>query len=172
MSQPAHHAPARGEVPAAVVTPSAAGKGPVSYAIYRVARGHRNVAAAKLREIGLYAGQELLLMQLWDSGPQRQTELLRMMDIDASTLTRMVQRLESVGLLKRQADPADRRAFLIELTPAGQALRTEVERVWRELEEDTLVDLDAIERAELERLLNKLDARLSDPSIPRRKFEL
>ncbi|MBI0384032.1 MarR family transcriptional regulator, partial [Streptomyces albiflaviniger] len=54
---------------ATVPVPTAAGGGPVSHAIFRLARLHRMLAGQLLRRIGLHPGQELVMMHLWELGP-------------------------------------------------------------------------------------------------------
>src|ERR671916_40196 len=99
-------------------SPSAAASGPVSHAIARVALLHRQHARQLLRQIGLYPGQELMMMHLWDSGPQRQSDLATVFDTDSASMTRSVQRLERAGFVRRRPDPTDRRATPVQPTPA------------------------------------------------------
>ncbi|MGW1103505.1 MarR family winged helix-turn-helix transcriptional regulator [Streptomyces sp. NPDC002540] len=146
--------------PACTDLPSAALGGPVSHAVSRVARLHRIAAGKLLKGLGLYPGQEFLMMYLWDAGAVRQSELIKTMDLDPSTVTKMLQRLEQTGHVRRSPDPDDRRAVLVEATDDSCALHTAVERAWTNLEEHTLAGLDAAEREELARLLGKVEANL------------
>ncbi|MFJ4339849.1 MarR family winged helix-turn-helix transcriptional regulator [Streptomyces sp. NPDC088915] len=127
--------------------------GPVGHALARVARMHRIAMGRRLRELGLYPGQELMMMRLWDCGPVRQSELIQSLGLDPSTVTKMLQRLEQSGHVRRGPDPADRRAVLVEATEKGQALRAGVEDAWRDLEARSLDGLSAADGAELSRLL-------------------
>ena len=113
-----------------VPLPAAAASGPISHAIFRVARLHRMIAGHLLREVGLHPGQELVMMHLWQTGPQRQVDLVRVLDSDAATMTRTIRRLEHAGFVRRVATPADKRAYLIEPTPASIPLRQRVEGIW------------------------------------------
>lgn len=140
--------------------PGAAMGGPVSHAVSRVARLHRNAAGKLLRGLGLYPGQEFLLMHLWDTGAVRQAELIKAMDLDPSTVTKMLQRLEQTGHVRRRPDPDDRRAVLVEATVESCALRTDVCDAWSSLEEHTLAGLEPAERTELIRLLAKVEENL------------
>jgi DNA-binding MarR family transcriptional regulator len=58
------------------------------------------------------------------------------MGVEPMTLSTFVDRLEGAGLLKRSVDPADRRARLVELTPAGEMLLPRVRaigaQIWAE----------------------------------------
>ncbi|WP_338675782.1 MarR family winged helix-turn-helix transcriptional regulator [Streptomyces sp. SCSIO 30461] len=140
--------------------PLAARSGPVTHAVTRVARLHRMAAGKLLRQVGLYPGQEAVMMLLWQKGPVRQSELIKICELDPSTITKMLQRLEQSGHVRRRPDPADRRAVLVEATETSCALFTDVNRAWRELEEHTLAGLDPTERAELGRLLAKVEENL------------
>ncbi|MEU6881188.1 MarR family winged helix-turn-helix transcriptional regulator [Streptomyces sp. NPDC046712] len=140
--------------------PSTAQGGPVSHAIARVARLHRIAAGRLLKEVGLYPGQEFLMMCLWDCGPVRQSELIKAMGLDPSTVTKMLQRLEQSGYVRRSPDPADRRAVLVEAADGDGALRAGVADAWTGLEEHTLAGLAPAERAELVRLLAKVEGNL------------
>ena len=135
--------------------PTTAAGGPVSHAIFRVARLHRMLAGSLLRRTGLYPGQELVMMHLWDHGAQRQADLVRILDSDAATMTRTVQRLERAGFVRRRPDPTDARAWLIEPTPASKHLREEIEDIWRQLEQATV---DSLTPAQQRATLSTLEA--------------
>jgi MarR family transcriptional regulator, organic hydroperoxide resistance regulator len=130
-------------------SPSAAASGPVSHAIARVALLHRLRARQLLRQIGLYPGQELMMMHLWDTGAQRQSDLATLFDTDSASMTRSVQRLERAGFVRRRPDPTDRRATLVEPTTASNGLRERVERTWAELEAWTVENLTPEQRDHL-----------------------
>ncbi|WP_262699524.1 MULTISPECIES: MarR family winged helix-turn-helix transcriptional regulator [Streptomyces] len=116
--------------------PTVAGA-PMSEALFRAARVHRIMAASLLRDTGLYPGQELLMMQLWEQGEQRQADLIKTLGLDPSTVTKMLQRLEQSGFVTRSPSPTDRRAVVVNTTRAGQALRDRVLQAWRDLESVT-----------------------------------
>lgn len=107
---------------------------PVSHAIFRIARLHKTLAGQLLRQVGLYPNQELVMMRLWTEGPQRQVDLVRMLESEAPTMTRTIQRLEKAGLVRTSRSPDDRRAILVEATAESEALRHEVEQAWATLE--------------------------------------
>jgi DNA-binding MarR family transcriptional regulator len=158
--------PAAGKEPAgtgqaaSVPVPAAASGGPISHAIFRLARLHRMLAGQLLRRIGLHPGQELVMMHLWELGPQRQIDLVRLMDSDAATMTRTVQRLEQAGFVRRRPSPTDKRASLIEPTAASHALRREVEQSWSQLEDLVAAGLTADERTTALHTLEHLEQNL------------
>ncbi len=152
---------ATGQNPTSVPVPEVAENGRISHAIFRVARLHRLLASQLLRQAGLHPGQEMVMMYLWDCGPQRLTDLCGVLGSDSPTMTRTVQRLERAGFVRRSPDPTDGRAVLVEPTAASQALRHEVERMWRELEEATLGDMGEDQQAETLRVLGLLECNLA-----------
>ncbi|MCU7821036.1 MarR family winged helix-turn-helix transcriptional regulator [Kitasatospora sp. DSM 101779] len=145
-----------------VPVPAAAAGGPISHAIFRLARLHRMLAGQLLRRIGLHPGQELVMMHLWELGPQRQADLVRLLDSDAATMTRTVQRLEQAGFVRRRPSPTDRRASLVEPTAASHALRREVEQSWSQLEGLVTAGLTADECTAALHTLERLERNLAE----------
>jgi len=138
-----------------------AGLTPLSGAIFRTARAQRLVAGKVLRDTGLYPGQELLMMQLWESGEQRQADLITSLGLDPSTVTKMLQRLEQAGFLSRRPSDQDRRAVMVRPTRAGLAMRTQVMQAWRDLEVAASAGLTSEEYDEVLRLLARIELNLA-----------
>ncbi|GAA3151342.1 hypothetical protein GCM10010466_48040 [Planomonospora alba] len=99
----------------------------------QASRGHRVLLASLLAEIDLYPGQDRALYMLWEHGPQSQNALARLLGIDVSTMTKMLQRLERSGFVSRSPSPVNRRISIVSTTPAGDALRPALDRVGTEL---------------------------------------
>jgi DNA-binding MarR family transcriptional regulator len=128
----------------------------ISLWISAVARAHRQHAGALLHGLGLSAGQELLLMLLWDKEPCTQAELTREMAIEPPTTSKMLSRLERAGLIARKRSESDRRTVLVTLTEAGRALEGPVNAAWRTLEQDTVEALTPEEQDTLLVLLGRV----------------
>lgn len=107
------------------------------------------------------------MMHLWDHGAQRQTDLIKVLDSDAATMTRTVQRLERAGFVRRRPDLTDARASLIEATPASRHLRAQIDDIWRQLEQLTVDTLSPAQRraalSALEALERNLISSTSEP---------
>ncbi|MHA7264392.1 MarR family winged helix-turn-helix transcriptional regulator [Arthrobacter sp. TMN-37] len=136
--------------------PSTARNFPVGWAIFSLARSHRALAASTLSDLGLFPGQELILMQLWDEDGQSQKALGQTQRLDHSTIAKSVRRLEAAGLVRREKSSVDGRVTLVFLTDAGQALRDRTLRIWEELERKTVQSLTADEQAQLITLARKI----------------
>ncbi|WP_164700249.1 MarR family winged helix-turn-helix transcriptional regulator [Modestobacter sp. KNN46-3] len=141
---------------------SVAAVGPVSALIPAVARAHRTLAGTLLREVGLYPGQELLLMQLWEHEPRSPGELARALRVEPPTAVKAVSRLEDAGFVQRERSTDDRRVVLVSLTASGRALRARVEQIWAELERRTVGDLSQADRARLIELLGSISRNVGD----------
>jgi MarR family transcriptional regulator, organic hydroperoxide resistance regulator len=147
--------------PVSIPVPAAALGGPISHSIFRVGRLHKMMAGNLLRGVGLHPGQELVMMYLWELGPQRQTDLIRLVDSDAATMTRTIRRLERAGFVRRSPVAGDKRAFLIEPTAASRALRPQVEQIWSQLEQIAVGGVSEREQQTILSVLEGLEARLT-----------
>ena len=101
------------------------------------------------------------MMYLWELGSLRQADLVRLLDSDAATMTRMIQRLEHAGFVRRSPSADDKRAFLIEPTAASHALRPQVEQMWKQLEEIAVGGASKQEQQTIRRVLEGLEERLT-----------
>ena len=83
---------------------------------------------ARVREmdVGLTGRQATALWMAKD--PLSMGELSTQLACDPSSATGIVDRLERKGLVRRVADPVDRRAKRVELTPEGKTLRRRIEQ--------------------------------------------
>jgi DNA-binding MarR family transcriptional regulator len=133
----------------------------VSQALFRAGRLYHLLTWQLLRTAGLHLGQELIMMRLWEDGPQRAADLIRLLGTDAATMTRSVQRLERAGFVRRTPCPTDRRAIIIEPTQASQALRGQVEAIWPRLEELCTSGFTDEQRRHANELLTMIEQNLA-----------
>jgi DNA-binding MarR family transcriptional regulator len=90
---------------------------------------------AALREHGLSQGEAHVLAQLASSAPVTIAQLHRGLAHKRSTLTSILDRLTTRGLVTRQVGAADRRTFVITLTALGRRIARQVHRHLLALEE-------------------------------------
>jgi len=121
--------------------------------IGRISRAHRNRALAALSSLGLHPVQELILLQLWEEEGITQSQIAERLGIEAPTVTKILQRLERNGFVKRCQDEDDARISRVYLTPTSRGLEEPVVDIWHSLEERTLDGLTDTERMLLRRLL-------------------
>ncbi|WP_254777137.1 MarR family winged helix-turn-helix transcriptional regulator [Paenibacillus sp. yr247] len=97
---------------------------PLSFSLFALASSHRALATQLFREINLFPGQELILMQLFQQDQQSQNRLSQTLRLDHSTVAKSVKRLEDAGLVIRRRSPEDGRVTLVSLTEAGRKLES------------------------------------------------
>ena len=118
------------------------------FSINDVARMIRTYADQKARQFGITRAQWVVLVRLDRLEGLNQSELADMLDLQPITLTRLLDRLSASGLIERRADPNDRRANRLYLTPAARPLLEQLGELGEELMTTALagVDRDSIER--------------------------
>lgn len=98
-----------------------------------------------------------LLVRLEAAEPERATDLAAYFGVGKATMSRQLRALEDLGLVAREPDPADGRAYLMRLTGEGRARFTRVRRARRDEYLAKLAAWDPGEIGELARLLHKLN---------------
>lgn len=93
------------------------------FALYSA--NHAMQAAYKplLDSVGLTYPQYLVLTLLWDQDDQPMSRIGAALQLESNTLTPMLKRMETAGLVTRNRDSRDERQLRLKLTAAGQALR-------------------------------------------------
>lgn len=86
----------------------------------------------------LSATDAWLLGRITDTGPVRLSHLADWQEVDRSTMTLQVRRLENMGLVSRATDPADGRAVLVRATRAGSARHRRTKETARAVYEQLL----------------------------------
>lgn len=117
----------------------------------------QDLYAETSRPLGLTPQQAHLLCVLL-GGPLGMTELSRMLSIERSSLTSMVDRLERRDLVSRIPNPTDRRAFQIELSSSGLALAHDAHNGFTERIDAMTTGLTAADRRTLATTLQKIVA--------------
>ena len=82
-----------------------------------------------LSALGLTYPQYVVLLVLWETDAIGVGELGERLYLDSGTLTPLLKRMESAGLLVRERAASDERRVIVTLTVAGRALRRKAERV-------------------------------------------
>jgi DNA-binding MarR family transcriptional regulator len=62
------------------------------------------------------------MLALWEREARSVSELAELLALDPGTLSPLLRRLETSGLVDRRRDPADERVLQVTLTDAGRAL--------------------------------------------------
>jgi len=133
----------------------------MDFLLAQICRLHHARAYTLLEELGLYRGQPPMLFALWEQEGLTHSELAARLHVTPATITKMIQRMERAGFVERREDPEDQRVSRVYLTAAGRAIRGDVQRVWRTLEEETFEGFSAEECRLLLRLFLQMRENLT-----------
>jgi DNA-binding MarR family transcriptional regulator len=101
----------------------------LGFLLHDVARLMRKRFEQNARELGLTRSQCSVLAHLARHDGIQQGTLAEILEVEPITLTRLVDRLEQMGLVARRAHPTDRRIRLLQLTDAARPLLDEIFRI-------------------------------------------
>lgn len=99
----------------------------IGYRVYSTQRALYRSLEASLAPFNLTPGQWNALNQLEEHGAMTQKQLAERLQKEPATIARSIERLVQRGLVKRTPSPSDRRANIVEVTPAASSLLSEIE---------------------------------------------
>jgi DNA-binding MarR family transcriptional regulator len=137
----------------------------VAWTWYRIEKVGRQFFAS----LGITDAQFNALMILWDYRDKglRQHELAALLVVNRASLGGVVDRLEDKGWVRRESDPADRRALFVRLTERGIAKLKEVRGPYYRLLAAAFGNADQNASADLILFNDELRKRLAALPSPR-----
>lgn len=111
---------------------------------------------AELQKVGVDIKIFANLMLLGQKDGINQREIGKQLNFPEYFTSRNVDALVDAGLAERRPDPNSRRSFLVFLTDAGRAKAEELPTIVRDVNDDVLKDLSAIEREQVMSILSKV----------------
>ena len=123
---------------------------------YLITRARRHDRVRTVAAVPLDRAAVMVLGQLAEAGPARPGELADRLGVEAPHVTRQVQRLQQAGYADRVPDPDDRRAQLIQLTPAGRAASDRIREAGTTGMQAALAHWPPQERHQLATLLHRM----------------
>lgn len=109
-----------------------------------------------LEPLGLTHPQYLVMLALWESSPRAVKDLGAVLQLDSATLSPLLKRLETNGLIERRRRDDDERNVDIALTDTGRALREQALTIPPAVVDALGVDLADLE--DLHRVLTRVNA--------------
>ena len=131
------------------------------FALYAATNAVTRAYREPLRKLGLTYPQYLAMVVLWELGTHTVKSLADTLQLDSSTLTPLLKRLEAAGWVSRTRDPGDERIVRIELTAVGKALRRPAAAIQKGVACRT--QLPQAEFIALRKQLHALTETLSEP---------
>lgn len=133
----------------------------LGFLVHDVARLLRRRFEQNARGSGLTRSQWQVLAYLAQNEGINQTGLADLLEVEPVTLGRIVDKLETQGLIERQPDTADRRAWILRLTPAARPVLTLVRNVGDRTRGEALAGVSEADTTRLLNTLQKLKANLT-----------
>lgn len=99
------------------------------FALYSASHAVTKTYKPLLDQLGLTYPQYLVMLVLWEHDAILVKEIGARLFLDSGTLTPLLKRLESNGLVERKRDPHDERQVRISLSSTGRQLRTRAAEV-------------------------------------------
>lgn len=116
----------------------------VCFALYAASRALTRLYRPLLDDLGLTYPQYLVMLVLWERDTVTVKGLGEALDLDSGTLSPLLKRLESTGLITRVRSAEDERSVIVQLTEDGVALRDRAQHVPRRLAEATGLERDEL----------------------------
>lgn len=110
----------------------------------------------ELEPLGLNVAQALVILFLADGRASTSAEMCRMLSHDAGAMTRIVDKLEELGFVRRVRKEHDRRAAHLELTKEGRSVHAQVTRVQVDVLNKLMRGFTKAEARTLEMLLKRI----------------
>jgi MarR family transcriptional regulator, organic hydroperoxide resistance regulator len=135
----------------------------VCFPLYAASNMLNRLYKPVLKKLGLTYPQYLVMLVLWELQPQSVGKLGDRLFLDSGTLTPLLKRMETAGLIKRIRDANDERRVLVHLTPKGIALKQQAAAVPTTLAAGLHLPLDDIEslRTQVQSLVSLLSSKLN-----------
>lgn len=132
-----------------------------------ITRSLRGGIDRRLEPMGLSQAQwrPLLMLHKYDA-PLTQTELARLLDIEAPSLVRLLDRLAEKNWIERRSTPGDRRVRQVFLTPSARRRIEQMLPAVREVKDGALAGLSAAEIAACLATLAKISDNLRGADSP------
>jgi MarR family transcriptional regulator for hemolysin len=128
------------------------------YTIDKSIRSYRVFAQKRLREKGfnITIDQWLILKVLMDHPGIMQQEVAEMVFKDNASITRIIEILEKSKYLKKKVNPNDRRKSILKITPSGEKVIQDVQKIVNENREMALIGISEKDLEITSKVLNQI----------------
>ncbi len=126
----------------------------------------RTLRADLLLDLGIYAGQDILLKSLANRDGQTMGDLANDLGVRPPTVTKMVTRMESQGLVSREGSKTDNRRAHVHLTEAGRQLLVRIDEAWAKADAKAFELLKPKDDRRLNKILGRVLAGLDERTRP------
>jgi len=119
---------------------------PIEKAIINLITSYKNHITTQMRPLGLYPGQDMILLELLKNDGVSQNLLVTTLCVDHSTIAKSVSRMIKNDLIKTEKSTKDKRVTLVSLTDHGRDIAQQVEQIWINSERNATLGLSSEEQ--------------------------
>ena len=130
------------------------GKKEIIYSIRRLMQGSERYTKEINKKYNVSAAQVNCLLALHEYGPLPPSQIAKMILVNSSTVTGIIDRLEQKGLVERQRISQDRRVITVQLTESGNTL---AENAPAPIQQKIIDGLKKLNTQEIEHIVNALN---------------
>jgi DNA-binding MarR family transcriptional regulator len=134
----------------------------LGYQISQVKQRWIDAVEVELKPLDLTAAQYIVLVNVGMGRAKTPVDLCRLLQYDTGAMTRLLDRIEAKGVIRRAAHGADRRCVVLELTPAGEELYPKLLQIVVEMNKRALRGFSREEVETLESMLKRIAQNVSD----------
>ena len=133
----------------------------LGYLLFLVSRGHHNLASRVFKQIGLHRGQPQVLFKLGRYEGITQSELAQKLELTQATLTNLLHRMETSGLITRVRDTSDARCTRLYLTVEGKKMLARAIEKRKVMDDTAFAGFSSEEMNSLSGYLQRIHANLN-----------
>ncbi|MBP2325230.1 DNA-binding MarR family transcriptional regulator [Kibdelosporangium banguiense] len=139
------------------------------FGLYSASRAVTSLYRVVLEDLDLTYPQYLVMLALWEEDHRQVKELGTELNLDSGTLSPLLKRLETAGLVRRTRQADDERSVRISLTDSGLALRERADGIPAIIGEAMALDANGLARmrADLDKLAASVNAYADNLRKPR-----
>lgn len=128
----------------------------IGYLLVRLGKHAQRVFSLEIAPLGLRPAHADILLTLADRGAMAQVEIAQTLSVERAHLVALLDQLQAMGAVRRDADPLDRRRHAVLLTETGIQLATQVGEIATRVEDGLLDGLPLVEQTFLRNALRRL----------------
>lgn len=117
----------------------------LAWQIAETSHAMRRFYDRRVAQLGVTRAQWRVIAILGHNPGMKQVELADRLDVEPISTCRIIDRLEEAGLVERQRDPADRRAWRLALTPKAEPIRARLSELAEEMSLEAFAGFSAAE---------------------------
>ena len=129
---------------------------------FRANKMRRMYQKGIMDELGLSGTMNMIIHRVGDMGPCSQEDISAESLSDKASISRDCSKLQTMGIIKQETDPSNKRKRLISLTEQGEEVRSQLLKADRHISDILLKDISEEEKVLLGELLSRMEKNAAE----------